>query len=252
MRPHARHLEQEFLRTGEQGILLKMTVGAALLLGVAACQTGAPVTPANVPAALHPYFSACAPGDGASVMQLLRRGELVLSTDFEWKANAANDWDAHANDPLGNPILQLARRPTGLSTYGKAASRVPALGVDADGFFEVNGHRIGLKASEAPCLFAGRPPRTWLPLAYAVKQDCARGKCTSTTVTFKDDVRTVRTSFFEDRARQVTTICSEIKWSRFLGLMSSTLKWCQTGAKLRNTTLSGYEDYSLRMVPVDE
>lgn len=219
---------------------------AALALLAAGCQTGGPREEVKVPAVLDPLFTPCLPGDGATTLQVYDGGQLLGSGEAEWLAKPQGDWDVEVSNTVGQTMMKLSRRPHVLRADGKLASRLPKLGITDKGFLEVDGHLIGLKVDEVPCLLNFGLPRGWMNQAYGLEQSDRR-----TVVRFEDSVRTMRVTATDLGNRQKERVCTELRWRTFLWFHDQ-LTWCQAPSGKREATLTGVGDYSIKWVKLDD
>lgn len=231
-----------------------MSLGRSLLLliGLTACQTGAPTEPVSMPVVLQPLFEACEPNDGAMTLQVFKSGGILTSLELVWKATGKGDWELELANAVGITLAHLERRGSDLVIEGKAAAKVPRLTVLADGFLAVDGEPIGIKASEIPCILGYRLPRSWLALARRIETE---GKIT--TVTMGDERREMALTV-KNASEAANAICTTISWCKWL-LFKTELVWCQnpnsqsgTSAMKRRASLSGVSDYQLKWVSIDE
>ncbi len=213
---------------------------------IVGCQTVAPSGDVKVPAVLDPLFIPCQPGDGATTMQVFDGGQLLGSGEAEWLAKAPQTWDVEVSNAVGQTMLKLTRRIGEVKSEGKLAQRVPRLGVTGAGYLEVDGHLVGLKADEIPCLLNFGLPRPWLTQVANLEVSDRR-----TVVAFVDPVRsmTVTATDFGDRSKE--RVCTELTWRSFLWFYD-TLTWCQAPSGKREATLKGVGDYSIKWVKLDD
>ncbi len=218
----------------------------AVALFLVGCQTVAPSGDVKVPAVLDPLFIPCQPGDGATTMQVFDGGQLLGSGEAEWLAKAPQVWDVEVSNAVGQTMLKLARRTGGVTADGKLAGKVPKLSVNGDGYLEVDGHLVGLKADEIPCLLNFGLPRPWMTQVANLEVSDRR-----TVVDFVDAVRTMTVTATDLGDRNKERVCTELTWRSFLWF-HDTLTWCQAPSGKREATLTGVGDYSIKWVKLDD
>jgi hypothetical protein len=223
-----------------------MAMAAAVIF--VGCQTGGGVKlgEVKVPAVLDPLFILCVPGDGATTLQVFDSGQLLGSGEAEWLAKVPGEWDVEVSNAVGQTMLKLQRRPGGVKAEGKLAAKVPQLGVDPKGYLVVDGHQIGLKADEIPCLLNFGLPRGWMNQTTGLSVSDRR-----TVVDFADPVRTMTVTATDLGVRSKEKVCTDLSWRTFLWF-HDTLTWCQAPSGKREATLTGVGDYSLKWVKLDD
>lgn len=218
--------------------LSRLLVLVWLVTGCATLSDEAPVT---VPAVFHPYFGECSPADGAASLSFLQDGGIVGSGDAEWVARKAS-FTLEMLDPVGRTMLRVQRKAGKLTSTGPLASRIPPLAIRKDGFLEVDGHMLPIRATELPCVFSGNLPRAWLAVARRVA---------GPRITVADKVRTIEIGFDKPEDRRRGRICSRITWGGF-AWYSHEMSWCQQGEGRRESVVDGDFGFALRIVKVQE
>jgi len=208
--------------------------------------TGSQEAP-QVPAVLQPLFMSCAPADGASAMQIFQGDSLLGSVEVEGLAKAGGDWDVEATNAVGLPVLKLSRRGAKIAASGGLAGKLPRLSVRKDGFLLVDGHMVGIKATEIPCLLAFRLPRPWFERLTDV--DTEGGRIVLGVEEKSRDIEIVAKGLAESKA--TAQVCSQLSWTRLL-VFTSELHWCQSVTGRQEATLRGVEDYALKWTRIDE
>lgn len=210
------------------------------------CQTTAPSGDVKVPAVLDHLFIPCQPGDGATTLQVFDSGHLLGSGEAEWIAKGPGTWDVEVSSAVGSTMLKLQRRTGEVKAEGKLAAKVPKLAVNGNGFLEIDGHFVGLKADEIPCLLNFGLPRPWMTQAAALELSDRR-----TVVDFVEPSRTMTVTATDLGNRTREKVCTELSWRSFLWFHDS-LTWCQAPSGKREATLSGVADYSIKWVKLDD
>ncbi len=223
-------------------------VFAALLIlwGVSGCQTMPTRHDIKVPAVLDPLFILCLPGDGAMTLEAFDDGQVLGSGESEWVAQATGDWDLEVSNSVGQAMLKVARRGESIRPEGRLAAKLPEFGVDSHGFLEVDGHLIGVKADELPCMLNFGLPRAWMALADDLEISGSTAK-----LHFSDEVRSIAVTAKALGQKGKERVCTELTWRTFLWF-HDTLTWCESPWGKPEATLSGIRDYSLKWVKLDE
>lgn len=208
---------------------------------VTGCATLSEQAPVSVPAVFHPYFGECSPADGAATLSFFRDGAIVGSGDAEWVAKKGS-FTLEMLDPVGRTVLRVQRRAGRLASTGPLASRIPSLAIRKDGFLDVDGHMLPIRATELPCVFAGYLPRSWLGAARRVE---------GARVTVADKTRTIEIGFDKPEDRRRGRICSSITWGGFAWYRHE-LSWCQQGEGRRESVVDGDGGFALRIVKLQE
>jgi hypothetical protein len=213
---------------------------------VVGCQTTAPQGDIKVPAVLDPLFIPCQPGDGATTLQVYDSGQLLGSGEAEWLAKTPGEWDVEVSNAVGVTMLKMARRAGVVRSEGTLAKKLPRLAVTRLGYLEVDGHLVGLKADEVPCLLNFGLPRAWMSQTSGLEVSDRR-----TVVDFVDPVRTMTVTATDLGNRNKEKICTDLTWRTVLWF-HDTLTWCQAPSGKREATLTGVGDYSIRWVKLDD
>jgi hypothetical protein len=108
------------------------------------------------------YFSRCLPSDGALQLEInSKENKMHFTSSGEWLGENVDVYKVQLSDPLGQTLLQLDAVPDAIKLSGVVAEKLPELGIDDEGFLSIEGHRIGLKSVELPCLFKSSFPLAW-------------------------------------------------------------------------------------------
>jgi hypothetical protein len=208
----------------------------------AGCVATGPKESRQLPASMESYFRICSPLNGAMVVRASDEGNLLGSSEMEWESEEAG-WDIEISNSAGFNLATIVNAGRKITITGQQAGRLPPMAVNTDGFLEVDGNFIGIKAREIPCLLASALPRSWTPFIYSVEgnQD-DRFK-----ILIEDDEReiVVRTRHLGDQSKE--QICADISWRNKL-IFRSTLKWCVEGKDLNTGEISGINDLSVKWV----
>jgi hypothetical protein len=179
------------------------------------------------------------------VVRASDEGNLLGSSEMEWESEEAG-WKIDLANAAGFNLATLVNAGRKITITGQYAERLPPMAVNTDGFLEVAGNFVGIKAREIPCLLGSALPRAWTTLIYSVEgnQD-DRFK-----ILIEDDERdiVVRTKNLGDPTKE--QICADISWRNKL-IFKSTLKWCVEGKGLNKGEISGLNDLSIKWVRFD-
>ena len=221
---------------------MKAVLLPILVVLVSGCVATGQKESRQLPASMESYFRICSPLNGAMVVRASDEGNLIGSSEMEWESEEAG-WKIDLSSAAGFNLATLTNTGRSIKISGQFAGRLPPMAVDTEGFLEVDGNFVGVKAREIPCLLASALPRSWTPLIYSVEgnQD-DRFK-----ILIEDDERdiVVRTKHLGDPAKE--QICADISWRNKL-IFKSTLKWCVEGKDLNKGELSGLNDLTVKWV----
>jgi hypothetical protein len=206
------------------------------------CVATGPKESRTLPASMESYFRICNPLSGAMVVRALDDGNLLGSSEMEWSSSDSG-WRIDLSNAAGFNLATLINTGRNLTRTGEHAGRLPPMSVDAEGFLEVDGNFVGIKAQEVPCLLASALPRSWIPLIYMVEgnQD-SRFK-----ISIEDDERDIIVRTRNLGHPEKEQICAEISWRNKL-IFKSTLKWCVEGKGLMKGEMSGLNNLSVKWV----
>lgn len=218
----------------------------ALMLLLTGCITGAPSEPKILPAVVHPLFEPCVPNDGASAVQIFKDGLIQATLEVQWKAKGDGDWALEVTNAAGITMVSLEKAGAKLNFAGKGVQRFPKLSIDSEGFLEVDGDAVGIKASEVPCVLGFRLPRSWMSLVRDVETE---GKKMS--VEMADGRREIRMTVKDTDKADAS--CTRITWSNYL-LFKQKLNWCRSGASAqkRQAAMTGIENFTFKWVAADD
>lgn len=219
----------------------------AILLSVLAVFSGCATYPnqqnPRLPAVAESLFDSCETGDGAMAMRAIADDLLVGVAEAEWLAQKGA-WTLQLLSPLGQTILSLKHGNGGLALQGPLARQLPALATRKDGFLEVDGHFVGIKAAEIPCFLQGKLPSPWRSDLKAVHEDGLKQR-----FWFDDEERVVKVTAIRSSQRpDLRKFCAQIKWGSFL--FRNKLLICREVTDKMTTTVSGIGAYRLEWVPL--
>jgi len=203
--------------------------------------------PVTVPASFHPLFGECYPADGGNQLRVFRQGTLLSSGGFEWLATSGGNWRLQILDPIGRVLIELRTDATKITKAGLLAAKVPEIEIREDGYLEVDGHFIGLKSKELPCIFGFKFPRSWMQAVYAIETG-EKG----TTLHVDDDDRDISIDIPAATQGPAAETCSQVSWTQFLVFFSSQLDLCFSHDPRDNAVLSGLEAIKLKWIWVDD
>lgn len=191
----------------------------------------------SVPVIYQSAFSECAPRDGAANLVVLRQGAILGSGDAEWIAKPG-DFTLEMLDPLGRNLLKLKHSQRSLSVSGSLVRKIPRIALGPDGFLQIGGQWIGLRAAELPCVFSGVLPKSWL---LSVR------KLIGQQLIAADADRTIEIVFDSARTGEKWRFCAKVAWGGFAWYRHE-LNWCQQGAELSEGLIAADHDISVRIV----
>ena len=223
------------------------SVPLAIILGLASgCVATGTKDPRPLPASMESYFRICSPLNGAMVVRASDDGNLLGSSEMEWESEEAG-WKIDLSNAAGFNIATLVNAGRTVTITGQHAGRLPPMSVNTDGFLEIDGNFVGLKAREIPCLLASALPRAWTPLIYSVEGN----QDNRFKIFIEDDERdiVVRTRNLGDPTKE--QICADISWRNKL-IFKSTLKWCVEGKDLLRGEISGLNNLSVKWVRFED
>ncbi len=221
---------------------MKTVLLAIVVMFASGCVVTGTKTPRTLPASMESYFRICNPLAGAMAVRVIDDGNLLGSSEMEWESQESG-WKIDLSSAAGFNVATLVHTGRTVSVTGQHAARLPEMAVDADGFLEVDGNFVGIKAREIPCLLASVLPRSWTPLIYAVEgSENNRFK-----ILIEDDDRDiiVRTRHLGDPGKE--QVCADISWRNKL-IFKTTLKWCVEGKGLMKGEISGLNNLSVKWV----
>jgi hypothetical protein len=219
---------------------------ALLVFMSAACTTTGPYNPVTLPSDLSHHFVGCAKGDGALLMRVFQAQELKIRGEVEWLATNESEWQINLMSPLGESMVQIKRVKSALDISGMLSKGIPKVAIREDGYLEIDGHLVALRADELTCFFQNKLPQAWVPFLYRIS------KKKGSVLRFADEVRNIRLHLIGGR-QAPPKMCAKIKWSQMLGLVRSELDLCFTDRDgKQQATLEGLEDFSLSWVSLDE
>lgn len=214
-------------------------------IALTGCVTGGRRERPRLPADTSPLFKACAPADGGVVATVREGAARVGSGELDWIAEPGR-FMAEITGPLGDTLLALKLESDGglVEVDGGLASQVPRVRVLASGYLEVDGHFVGLKAAELPCVFQAALPPAWTDLLVNVQR---RGG--ELELSFDGGEREMTVTV---PGRSSYAYCVRVEWPLYL-VMHRRLTWC-VGPKERadRGLLDGLGDYSLEWKALTE
>lgn len=225
--------------------LLGLTTLTILTTG---CQTWGGRSPSRdeLPADLAPIFSTCAPSEGGVSAKVFEAGGLKAAAELDWLAKAVTTLDLELTGPIGQTLLALHRDEANLTLAGPLAAKIPPARILRNGFLEIDGHFVGLRANEVPCLFRAALPNAWLQHLDSVESDARE-----TRVVFAEKQREIRLSVAKSEAG-FEGYCVEVAWSTFF-FFKRSFSWCNEDVReARRGVLSGLGDFTLEWTRIDD
>lgn len=198
-----------------------------------------------LPAVMESYFRICQPLSGALAMQVFDSGNLQGSAEMDWTSDE-NGWNIELTNAAGFTVVTMKQTGSIVEIAGPQAKKIPSIAVDRGGFLAVDGHFVGIKSREVPCLLQGALPRAWTPMVYNVEGISDK----KARIEIADDERdiVVRTrNMGDDKTEEV---CADITWRNKL-IFKSEVRWCVQGQGLKKGSISGIGNYSVQWVRLD-
>jgi hypothetical protein len=244
-----------------------------LSMGLAACVSLPPSPRPVLTADLYAFFKPCAPSEGAHALQLSKEGQLIGNAEVQWLAASGDNWDIEVNNNFGqrlglwslkqkSPSSQMVK----LHKESNILKKLPPVELDPQGFVHVDGNRVALKGDEISCILGG-----YAPLPWASSLILKRSEDGGQTLEFQEPDRSMEVSITPTGGTngQEVKLCTRVQWSRFI-FWQQEMAWCALRLKktassnqqtirgeypqvrLIELTFRGYEDYSLRLIPLED
>ncbi len=202
-----------------------------------------------MPADVATLFKACAPADGGVALTVREDEETLGSGELDWVAKPGS-FESELSGPIGQTLLALkwsgGRGAEKVEVGGELADRVPTVQVTKQGFLEVDGHFVGLKAAEVPCVLQAALPSSWPSGLVDVTREKG-GK----TLAFSENRRTMTVTIPGPGATR-GGYCAEIAWPIFL-VFHRSLTWCvESREKAERGTVTGLGGYDVAWTKLKE
>lgn len=206
------------------------------------CATVPRTEPASLPVTLQQSFGACHGRDGSAQLTV-ETEEGTLQADSEWVARSPGKWDLELTNPMGQPLLLLRyKREHGpFVSSGRLGERLPALGVDENGFVTVDGYFVGVRPEELACFFGYVLPSAWLDHTYAFRRE--KDELSFRSYDRHRDIEVTARHISQPNEREV---CARIAWSQYLGAVRREGSLCFQGASSKLATLHGFEGWNIK------
>lgn len=231
------------MREIESGFLASFRVLRGKLLSISSCmillsscQTIPKSISPKLPITVERLFSSCSHADGSGYLKFENSGDLNFGTEIDWVAKNEQSWHAEAYNSFGQTIGRINARldPPNLKVSIPRVN-TESLSVDEGGRLLYDGHFVGLKANEIPCLLIGKIPSDWKDNIIAYKQ-------VNNSAEFRivHDGRKLQISINHlDRER--ASFCSYYSWTEYMGLVNYKFEHCFLG-KEPSTAVIQYEN----------
>jgi hypothetical protein len=219
-------------------VIIKLVAASFVVISIlTSCVTSPPKLDVQLADKTEAYFARCLPSDGAMQLEVnSRKNKVHFTSAGEWLGETADAYKLQMSDPLGQTLLQLEVGNNALGISGVVAKKLPVITVDDEGFMQVSGHRVGIKAVELPCLFNLSFPQEWREHLVSRKVKADRD-----IVRMRMEQREVTVSF----PRREGQVCAQLKWWRMWGLISHEFSWC-IDKKKNEATMHLPDDWHLR------
>lgn len=205
---------------------------AAVTLG---CQTLPKIEIASLPPTLEGLFTICSGGEGSLSVSVLIESEFLGSALFDWvsdRERRGTEWNGEFRTALGHSILTVSLGGREIIMSGAIARQLPPIRIRPDGFLEIDGHFVGIKGKELPCLFKFRFPREWLAKITRFEREADRALLES-----EPDGRSVKVVAEGMSSPPARSVCAEVSWRRFFGMVKSVATFCHHYDKQKRSSL---------------
>ncbi len=214
------------------------------------CQTTPkPLKNVSLPIPIESQFSSCTSGQGALSVTSYDGERFLGSVELEWKDSDGrpDGWDTQILSPMGHELMRFSYVPSSQSfrSVGRLSSKFPGVSV-SKGFLEVDGHFVGIKPEEISCFLNFKLPRSWLKRLTDIQQEEGR-----TILFFHDKYRVIRSVYSKIKP---SSFCSEIRWTNYWGMVSSTLNLCFSkleSQSIKTGSVHGIEQYKVKWTDID-
>lgn len=194
------------------------------ILGLSSCQTDKPINIATVPPTLEGLFTICNGGEGSLSISASKDDEFLGSALFDWvsdRDHRGSDWNGEFRSAFGQTILTASAGNKEIRLSGSLANQVPPVKVRQDGFLEIDGHFVPVKAKEFPCFFKFKFPRDWLTNSTHFERQADRAVFYASLP--ERNIEIIADGLSSPPARK---ICAEVSWRSFLGMVKSVAVFC--------------------------
>ncbi|SME87739.1 hypothetical protein [Pseudobacteriovorax antillogorgiicola] len=201
----------------------KWALSLPLLAFVSACQTTSYIEP-KLPIAVERLFSTCSQGEGNVFLSVRDQGQYLFGTEMDWVANGSQAWSLEAYNSFGQTV---GRVHGDLQKPGLLLS-LPAIdagqvSVDENKSIYIQGHYIGIKLDEIPCLLTGRIPKSWQANITSYEETQKGAK-----LAFHHGNRNI-SLILNDLAKVRPSFCADYQWSEYMGFVNHQFEHCFLG-----------------------
>jgi len=213
------------------------------------CQTiPKPLDSFSLPIPLERQFSSCTTGQGALSVTVFEGEEFSGAVEVEWKDSRVKPlgWQSQFLTPIGQELLRFSylESTKNFRATGRLAPQFSGVSV-SNGFLEVDDHFVGLRADEISCFLDFKLPRKWLSRLVELHDNKDK-----LVLSFHEKNREIRLVYSKIKG---SDICTDVSWSNYWGLVSSTLSMCfSKEADTRSATVHGIGDYKIKWKDIDE
>ena len=153
---------------------------------------------------------------------------MVAVGGLDWQANDRSKWTYELSSTFGQTLFGISRQDGPPKVYGILAETGPKIEVEGSDFISVDGHLVGLKIDELPCILAGTLPFGWrASLRQVVGKESTFGT--------RDDDRVIEVALTDLDATR-PSFCATVSWRAYF-FFSRSLCYCRAGADRRYNTL---------------
>lgn len=213
------------------------------------CQTTKSNQELEIPKSMLPLFSKCGNADGGAKVSFTFENKPLNGLALDWIKDNSR-FAGEISNPLGQTVMSFEIVESLKKVEIKSQNLISNVSykIDSKGFLEIDGHRVGIKTSELSCLLEFKIPFSWsesLSRVGLVK----KGKIPFKYIMeFEEEDRVIWTSLHLGERK----LCSKIKWSEYLGLVSHKIIVCQhIGKSPWKGEIRYGEDYDLEWITED-
>jgi hypothetical protein len=168
------------------------------------------------------HFAQCLPSDGSMQLNVTSmENKKRIETSAEWLGETTDAYQLLLSDPLGQTLLSFEVEQNKSKLSGSAARKLPRINLDQEGYFQIQGNRLGLKATELPCIFNLTFPQEWQD---SISDRWLEGDMEIVRVTMDQRQVTLRIPRGKDVEKR--PVCANLKWWRYWGLVTREISWC--------------------------
>ena len=222
---------------------------ALIATSLGSCASVPRIPVSALPPAIEGVFTVCSSGDGGVSLSVVHAGKFLGSGQVDWVSDRdrlGTEWEVEVRNPLGQIILNLSLAGTELRHRGVLDGSLRGIQVRKDGFLEVDGHFVALKASEVPCFLKFRFPREWA--THVVELERLQNRI---VLEIAPEQRQIHMTLDDLSASPAKKICAQVSWRSWLGLVKSVATICHEYDKRKKTTII-LDDLEIRWIDTDD